>query len=329
MKVLVTGGTGFVGSAVVRKLATHNHDVRVLVRPSSPLSNIEGLEVELVHGDLTDGESVRRAIRNCDAVVHVAADYRLWVPQPEAMYEANVSGTRNILNAAIAEGVERLVYTSSVATLGLPKGEAASNEDTPAEPADLIGPYKKSKHAADQLVARTAEQSPMEIIIVHPSTPIGPRDIKPTPTGKIVIEAASGRMPAFVDTGLNVVHVDDVAQGHVLALECGRPGRRYILGGENLSLAQILGLIAEIMHQKAPKVRLPHGAVMPIAAVAEAWARISGSEPFVTRDGVRLARKRMYYSSDRAIEELGYQPRPVREALGDAISWFRQHGYVT
>lgn len=328
MKVLITGGSGFVGSAVVRKLIFRGHDVRVLVRHSSPLDNLEGLDVELAFGDLIEPQSVQQAMTGCEAVIHVAADYRIWVPQADKMFQANVDGTQNVLDGAIAAGIRRLVYTSSVATLGLPKGECAANEDTPIETTDLIGPYKTSKYVADKLVTKSAGGSAMEIVIVHPSTPIGPRDIRPTPTGKIVIEAASGRMPAFVDTGLNVVHVDDVAEGHALALERGLPGRRYILGGENMTLAEILRAIAEIVHQKAPKVRIPHGAVMPIAAIAEAWGHLTGKEPFVTRDGVKLARKRMFYSSDRAICELGYRPRPAREALGDAIDWFKQHGYV-
>lgn len=328
MKVLITGGSGFVGSAVVRKLIFRGHDVRVLVRPSSPLDNLEGLDVELAFGDLIEPQSVLQAMTGCEAVIHVAADYRIWVPQADRMFQANVDGTQNVLDGAIEAGIRRLVYTSSVATLGLPKGEYAANEDTPIETGDLIGPYKTSKYVADKLVTRSAGGSAMEIVIVHPSTPIGPRDIRPTPTGKIVIEAASGRMPAFVDTGLNVVHVDDVAEGHALALERGLPGRRYILGGENMTLAEILRAIADIVHQKAPKVRIPHGAVMPIAAIAEAWGHLTGKEPFVTRDGVKLARKRMFYSSDRAICELGYRPRPAQEALGDAIDWFKQHGYV-
>lgn len=328
MKVLITGGSGFVGSAVVRKLIFRGHDVRVLVRHSSPLGNLEGLDVELAFGDLIEPQSVQQAMTGCEAVIHVAADYRIWVPQADKMFRANVDGTQNVLDGAIAAGIRRLVYTSSVATLGLPKGECAANEDTPVETTDLIGPYKTSKYVADKLVTKSAGGSAMEIVIVHPSTPIGPRDIRPTPTGKIVIEAASGRMPAFVDTGLNIVHVDDVAEGHALALERGLPGRRYILGGENMTLAEILRAIAEIVHQKAPKVRIPHGAVMPIAAIAEAWGHLTGKEPFVTRDGVKLARKRMFYSSDRAVCELGYRPRPAREALGDAIDWFKQHGYV-
>jgi dihydroflavonol-4-reductase len=328
MKVLITGGSGFVGSAIVRKLIRRGHDIRVLVRPSSPLDNLEGLDVELVYGDLTESQSVQEAMAGCEAVVHAAADYRIWVPRADEMFQANVAGTQNVLNGALSVGVRRLVYTSSVATIGLPKGEYAANEDTPIEATDLIGPYKTSKYFADKLVTELAGRSDMEIVIVHPSTPIGPRDIRPTPTGKIVIQAASGRMPAFVDTGLNVVHVDDVAEGHALALERGIPGRRYILGGENMTLAEILRVIADIVHQRAPKLRIPHGAIMPIAALAEAWGRLTGKEPFVTRDGVRLARKRMFYSSERAIRELGYRHRPPQEALGDAIDWFKQHGYV-
>jgi dihydroflavonol-4-reductase len=328
MTALVTGASGFVGSAVVRALLDSGEAVRAFVRPSSDRRNLEDLKVGIEVGDLRDRASLDRAIKGCDTVFHVAADYRLWVPQPEEMFHANVDGTRNVMEAAGNAGVRRVVYTSSVATLGLPQSDEPANETTPVRERDIISPYKQSKYAAEALVKRMVEQG-LPAVIVHPSTPIGPRDVKPTPTGKIVVEAAKGRMPAFVDTGLNVVHVDDVAQGHLLAMERGQIGGQYILGAENLTLAEILGVVAEIVDRPAPKWRLPHDVVMPIAFLAELWARLTGREPFVTRDGVRLARKHMFFSSDHAIQALGYKPRPAKVAIADAVSWFNQHGYLS
>jgi dihydroflavonol-4-reductase len=329
MTALVTGASGFVGSAVVRALLERGETVRTFVRSSSDRRNLEDLKVEIEVGDLRDRASLDRATRGCDTVFHVAADYRLWVPQPDEMFSANVDGTRNVMEAAGNAGVRRIVYTSSVATLGLPQnGDVPANEDTPVRARDIISPYKQSKYAAEALVKRMVAEQGLPAVIVHPSTPIGPRDVKPTPTGKIVVEAARGRMPAFVDTGLNVVHVDDVAQGHLLAMERGSIGGQYILGAENLTLAEILAVVAETVHRPAPKWRLPHDVVMPIAFLAELWARLTGREPFVTQDGVRLARKRMFFSSDRAIQSLGYRPRPAKVAIADAVSWFNQHGYL-
>jgi dihydroflavonol-4-reductase len=328
MTALVTGASGFVGSAVVRALLDRGETVRAFVRPSSDLRNLENLKVGIETGDLRDRASLDRAVQGCDTVFHVAADYRLWVPQPDEMFSANVDGTRNVMEAAGNAGARRIVYTSSVATLGLPLSDEPANEQTPVKEGDIISPYKQSKYAAEALVKRMVAEQGLPAVIVHPSTPIGPRDVKPTPTGKIVVEAARGRMPAFVDTGLNVVHVDDVAQGHLLAMEHGAIGGQYILGAENLTLAEILGAVAEIVHRPAPKWRLPHDVVMPIAFLAELWARLTGREPFVTRDGVRLARKRMFFSSDHAIQALGYHPRPAKVAIADAVSWFNQHGYL-
>ncbi|HVZ02594.1 MAG TPA: hopanoid-associated sugar epimerase [Dongiaceae bacterium] len=328
MTALVTGASGFVGSAVARALLRRGETVRAFVRPSSDRRNLEDLDIEIEVGDLRDRASVDRAAKGCDTVFHVAADYRLWVPKPEDMFHANVDGTRNVMEAAASAGARRIVYTSSVATLGLPKGAEPANEQTPVKEGDIISPYKQSKFAAEALVKRMVREQGLPAVIVHPSTPIGPRDVKPTPTGKIVVEAAKGRMPAFVDTGLNVVHVDDVAEGHLLALDRGEIGGHYILGAENLSLAQILGTVAEIVHRPAPRFKLPHDMVMPIAYLAELWGKLTGREPFVTRDGVRLARKMMYFSSDHAIQSLGYRPRPARIAIADAVSWFSQHGYL-
>lgn len=328
MTVLVTGGTGFVGSAIVRRLLDAGLEVRVLARPRSNRANLEGLPVEIVEGDLLDPASLARAAKGCTAVFHAAADYRLWLPKPAQIYECNVEGTRNVLIAALEAGVSRVVYTSSVATLGLKPGGAPADEDTPVSIADMIGHYKRSKFLAESEVKRLAAQEGIPVVIVNPSAPVGPRDIKPTPTGRMIVEAAAGRMPAYVETGLNVVHVDDVAEGHLRAYERGRTGERYVLGGTNLTLREILTEIADLTGKRPPRVRLPHKVVMPIAYVAEAAARLTGTEPVATRDSVRMAKKLMYYSSDKARRELGFTPRPPRAALADAIAWFREHGYL-
>lgn len=328
MTALVTGAAGFIGSAVVRQLLERGEAVRAFIRPSSDRRNLEGLGVDIAVGDLTDRRSVEQAVQGCETVYHVAADYRLWVPKPEVMFAANVEGTRYVMEAAGAAGVRRIVYTSSVATLGLPVGAEPADEDTPASQADMIGPYKQSKYAAEAVVKRLIDDQGLPVVIVHPSTPIGPRDSKPTPTGKIVVDAACGRMPAFVDTGLNVVHVDDVAAGHLLAMDRGKIGEHYILGSENLTLAQILGIVAKLTNRPGPRFQIPHDVVMPIAGLAEIWARLTGREPFATRDGVRLSRKKMYFSSDRAIDRLGYRPRPAEAAIADAVDWFGRHGYL-
>jgi dihydroflavonol-4-reductase len=326
--VLVTGATGFVGSAVTRALLTQGRAVRVLVRRNSDRANLRGLKVERRDGALEDAASLAAALADCGALFHVAADYRLWVPKPEAMYHANVEGTRAVMQAALAQGVERIVHTSSVATLGIdPAGVA--DETTPNALDDMVGPYKRSKYLAEEIVHDMVAAQGLPAVIVNPSTPIGPGDIKPTPTGRMIVEAASGRMPAFVDTGLNLVHVDDVAAGHLLAEEKGRVGERYILGGENLTLREILRRIAALVGRRPPSLSLPITALMPVAVVAEAVARVTGKEPFVTGDGLRLARKTMFFSSGKAIDELGYAPRSADEALNDAVTWFRQAGMVT
>lgn len=327
MKTLITGATGFVGSAVLRKLLERGHETRALVRPTSDRRNLDGLEVETVEGDLTDPASLTKALVDCKALFHVAADYRLWVPRPEATYKANVDGTRHLCEAALRAGVERVVYTSSVATLGLlPNGEPA-DETTPVTLEDMIGHYKRSKFLAEEEVRRLARETDLQIVTVNPSAPVGPRDVRPTPTGRMVLDAARGRMPAYVDTGLNVAHVDDVAEGHLLAFEQGQPGERYILGGTNQTLREILTLVASICDRRPPRIRLPHGVVLPIAYASELWARVTGREPVTTVDGVRLARKRMFFSTEKAVRELGYRPRPPRDALEDAVEWFRGHGY--
>lgn len=326
LKVLVTGASGFIGSAVVRKLVASGYDVRVLVRATSPRDNIAGLTVETVTGDLLDADSLSASIRGCDALFHCAADYRIWVRDPDRMYRVNVDGTRALMRATLEAGVRRVVYTSSVATLTAATADRLGDETAPAMPEDWIGPYKRSKALAEAEVAKLVAEQGLPAVIVNPSTPMGANDIKPTPTGRIVIEAAAGRMPAFVDTGLNVVHVDDVAEGHLLAFEKGRLGERYILGGENMRLSEILAEVAALYGRKPPRIRLSHAAVMPIAVGAEIWGRISGQEPFVTLDGLRMARKLMFFSSHKAERELGYSPRPAREAIHSAVADFRRRG---
>jgi len=328
MTVLVTGASGFVGSAVARCLIDAGFSVRVLMRPDSDHRNIKGLSVEVAAGDLTDIASLERAVAGCRALFHVAADYRLWARDSAPMFRTNVDGTRHLMRVALAAGVERIVYTSSVATLGFRRDGQPADEDTPSAATNMIGAYKRSKFLAEAEVQRMIEDDGLPAVIVHPSAPVGPRDVKPTPTGRMILEAAMGRMPVYVDTGLNVVHVDDVARGHLLAFEKGALGQRYVLGGEDMSLKLILGEIAAITGRPPPRIRLPHNLILPIAVVVEAWMRLSGGgEPFVTVDGVLMAKKRMYFSSAKARRELGYDPRPAGEALADAVAWFRENGY--
>jgi len=324
MTTLLTGATGFVGSAVTRALLAAGHDVRVLVRVRSNRCNLDGLNVEIVTGDLNDCASLERSLLGCRALFHVAADYRLWVRDASSMYATNVDGTRSLMRAALDAGVERIVYTSSVATLGSFADGTEADETTPVSEADMIGPYKHSKYLAESVVRELIRKDGLPAVIVHPSTPIGARDIKPTPTGRLIAEAAAGRVPAYVDTGLNLVGVDDVARGHLLAYERGEVGRGYILGGENLSLKEILCRVAEIAGRRPPRVRLPRAPLLPLAYLAELWARRPGAhgEPLMTVDGVRLSGKKMYFSSRRANRELGYAPNPVAQSLRDAIEWF-------
>ena len=329
MTTLVTGATGFVGSAVARRLLAAGHQVRALVRPTSDRRNLEGLPVEIAVGDLTDSNSLRAALYGCRVLFHVAADYRLWVRDPRAMHAANVDGTVALMRAALEGQVEQIVYTSSVATLGLTRDSTPADEDTPVVLDDMIGPYKRSKFLAEREVRRLVDTEGLPAVIVNPSTPVGPGDAKPTPTGRMIVDAARGRVPAFVDTGLNVVHVDDVAEGHRLALERGRAGARYILGGENLTLREILTQIATITGHAPPRLRLPRVALYPLAYTAQAWARLSRrGTPLVTVDELRMARKRMFFSSARAERELGYRARPAAQALEDAVEWYREHGYL-
>lgn len=327
MTTLVTGGTGFVGAAVVRKLLARGDAVRVLARPGSDRGNLAGLDLEIVQGDLRLPETLPPACRGISALYHVAADYRLWVRDPQELLSANVEGTRNVLRAAAAAGAAEIVYTSSVAVMGIHKDGTPSDEKTPVSLDDMIGDYKRSKFLAETEVDRLVLEEGIPAIIVNPSTPVGPRDIKPTPTGRLIELAANGKMPAYVDTGLNIAHVDDVADGHLLAGARGAPGERYILGGEDMSLREILAEIAGLVGRRPPRVRLWRPAVYPVAVVAEAWARLSnGREPMVTLDGLRMSRKKMFFSSDKARRVLGYAPRPARAALEDAVAWLRDVG---
>jgi dihydroflavonol-4-reductase len=325
---LVTGATGFVGAAVARALAARGFPLRLLVRRASERKHIAGLEAELVEGDLNEPESLARAVKDCRYVFHVAADYRIWVPEPDAMIATNVRATESLLRLAHAAGVERIVYTSSVAALGLsPKGAPPAHENTPITYDKVVGTYKKSKFLAEQMALRLSDEG-IPVVIVNPAAPIGPGDVKPTPTGVMIRDAAMGRMPAYVDTGLSVVHVDDCAAGHLLALERGEIGERYILGGENISMGEVLRLVDEVTGKSGRRVKLPIGPLVPAAIVAEQVARITGNEPRLTRDHLKMARKTMYFSSAKAEAQLGYSYRPAREAVRDAIAWFEAHGYL-
>lgn len=328
MTTLVTGATGFVGSAVARVLAERGHDLRLLTRASSDRRNLEGLDAEVVTGDLTDAASLTRAAAGCRYVVHVAADYRVWVPNPDAMLRANVDGALAMVRAAAEAGAERIVHCSSVAALGQIGDGTPADEDTPTNEADFVGIYKRSKYLAERAVLDLARRESLPVVVVNPAAPVGPRDIKPTPTGKMILDAAAGRMPAYIDTGLNIVHVDDVAEGHVLALEKGRIGQRYILGGQDMPLRDILGLVADVVHRRPPFIRLPEAVVWPVAFAMEKLADLTGIAPMMTRDHLKMARKKMFYSSAKAMAELGYRPRPVREAVEDAVAWFKSSGML-
>lgn len=324
--VLVTGTSGFVGSAVARALAARGFHVRVLMRPTSDRRNIAGMDCEPVTGDMRDIASMTAAMKGARYLFHVAADYRLWAKDPQEIERNNLEGARATMGAALKAGVERVVYTSSVAALK--PGSGPVDETARHTPETVIGAYKRSKLLAEREVERLVAQENLPAVLVAPSTPIGPRDIKPTPTGRIIVEAATGRMPAFVDTGLNLVHVDDVAQGHLLALDKGRIGENYILGGDDVMLQAMLADIAALAGRKAPTIRLPRGPLFPLAWGAEAVARFTGREPMLTADALRMSRYRMFFSSAKAKRELGYQARPYRAGLEDALAWFGANGYL-
>jgi dihydroflavonol-4-reductase len=324
--ILVTGATGFVGAAVLRALADRGERVRVLARPTSPRGNLEGVACEVAEGDMTDAASMARAMEGVRFVYHVAADYRLWARDPGEIRRANLAGAKAVMEAALAAGVEKLVYTSSVATLRAADAATIVDETAPLAEREAVGAYKQSKVAAERLVEWMIAEEGLPAVIVNPSTPIGPRDIKPTPTGRMVLEAAQGKIPAFVDTGLNLVHVDDVASGHLLAMEKGRIGERYVLGGQDMSLKSMLADIAQLTGRKAPTVALPRTPLYPLAYVAEGIAQVTGKEPMLTRDALKMASHHMFFSSAKAARELGYEARPHTEALADAIAWFRAAG---
>jgi dihydroflavonol-4-reductase len=326
--ILVTGASGFVGSAVARLLLASGHEVRVLVRPTSARTNLADPRLDVVVGDLRDAASLARAMTGITDLFHVAADYRLWARDPGDIVRTNVEGTRALMAAALNAGVARIVYTSSVATLASLPDRLPSDETHPLAADKAVGAYKCSKVLAERLVEAMVANEKLPAVIVNPSTPIGPGDARPTPTGRIVIEAASGRMPAYVDTGLNLVHVDDVAAGHIAAWQKGCVGERYILGGQDVLLGDMLREIARQVGRPPPQVRLPRRLIFPIAYAAEAAAHFTGREPFVTVTGLRLAKDHMFFSSAKAERELGYTARPYREAVADAIAWFRQHGYL-
>lgn len=320
--ILVTGASGFVGWHVARLLADAGHTVRALVRKGSA---VPGLAVQVFEGDLRDARSVQQAILGCGAVFHVAADYRLWAKDREEIFETNVRGTAQLLELASIEGVERFVYTSTVGCIGIPE-DGFGTEETPVDPRQMMGAYKESKYLAEQSVLRLAEQG-FPAVIVNPTAPVGERDVKPTPTGRIILDFLRGRMPAYIDTGLNVVDVEDVARGHLLAFEHGTPGERYILGSENLTMREILEILAEESGRRAPSLKLPYGVAMAIAVADTALSAVTGREPRAPVDAVKMARKKMFVSCAKAERELGYRAAPARQGLAKAIRWFRANGY--
>ena len=329
MKIFLTGATGFVGHHVARALADSGAKLRLLVRKTSNLANLEGIDGETEVGDLSNPASYASALKGCDAVVHVAADYRLWIPDPEAMYRANVDGTRDLLKLARDAGVKRFVYTSSVATMHFHRDGTVINEDTPVSLRDMVGHYKRSKFLAEQQAIAAAEDG-QRVIILNPTTPIGPNDSKPTPTGQIFVDFLNGRFPAYMDTGMNLVDVAEVARAHVSALTKGQSGHRYILGGENLTFKQILDKMSAITGIPSPKTRIPF-AIAATYAFFEEWitGRMRGKEPRATLEEVRMGRKKMFASSMHAQQELGFRIVPVYPAMRAAIEWFRTNGYTS
>lgn len=328
MKTLVTGGTGFVGANVVRALLKRGAEVRALVRPRSDTQNLDSLDVELVAGDLRDRGSLEAAIDGCDIVYHVAAMYALWAHHPQEIYDINVTGTVNLLEAAAQAGVRKVVYTSSVATIGLPKDGTPGSEDIPLAAEDMVSDYKRSKYLAEQEVLRYAQRG-LPVVIVNPSFPVGAWDVKPTPSGQMIVNFLRGKIPAYVDTGLNVIDAEDVAVGHILAAERGRIGERYILGHANLTLPELFLLLAQVSGRRAPRFRVPYGIAYLSACVSEVVARtITHKPPFATLAGVKLSRKRMFFDASKAVRELGLPQTPAPEALRKAVQWFREHGYA-
>jgi dihydroflavonol-4-reductase len=328
MTTLVTGATGFVGSHVARQLAGRGERVRVLVRPTSRREALDGAGVEFFEGDLREAASVERAMQGVEQVFHVAADYRLWTRRPEELYESNVEGTKRLLHAAQRAGVKKIVYTSTVATIAVPREGSLPSEETRAELGEMIGHYKRSKFLAEEEAKKAAAEG-IPVVIVNPTAPVGPGDWKPTPTGKIIVDFLNGKMPAYVDTGLNVAGVEDIALGHLLAAEKGRIGERYILGGRNMSLKEILRALAAISGKRAPRVRLPHALAMAAGYADEIFSRLAGREPQIPVEGVKMSRHKMFVASDKATRELGYAPAAVEKALERAVHWYEGNGYVT
>ncbi|MBI3318548.1 MAG: NAD-dependent epimerase/dehydratase family protein [Candidatus Omnitrophica bacterium] len=324
---LVTGGTGFVGAHVVRELLKRGSRVRVLIRKESPLKNLEGLEVDRCVGDLLDRESIRRAMKGCRFLYHVAADYRLWTPDPAVLYRVNVQGTRNVLQAALEAKIERMVYTSTVGALGIPHDGTPGREDSPVSLSDMVGHYKRSKFLAETEVT-SASRAGLPVVIVNPSTPVGSMDVKPTPTGQMIVDFLNHRMPAYVETGLNLVDVEAVAQGHLLAMERGEAGRKYILGERNLTLKEILELLSKITRIPAPTVRLPQPVALGWAVLSTGMSALTKRPPRIPLEAVRICGKKMFFDSSRAVRELGFPQMPVEEALSKAVDWFRRNGYV-
>lgn len=327
-RVLVTGATGFVGANVARLLLERGDEVRVLARAGSARTNLDGLPVEVAEGDLRDPDAVRRAVRGCRRVFHVAADYRFWAPDPRELWESNVGGTRNVMEAALAEDVERVVHTSTVGTIGLAGLPAPCDERTAHAPGQLTSHYKRSKLEAER-VALSYVAGGLDVVAVNPSAPVGPWDVKPTPTGRILVDFARGKLPAYVDTGLNVIHVRDVAAGHLLAAERGRAGERYILGHRNMTLAEILAELAAILGRPAPRVRLPYAVAWAAGAVSTGVATfVTRRPPGIALESVRMARRRMFFDAGKAVRELGLPQTPVRAAFEDALAWFAERGYL-
>jgi len=326
-KVFITGATGFIGATLARELIQEGCEVKALVRPGSVRTNLSGLPIQFHEGDLRDAESLEKGLEGCDTLFHAAADYRLWTRTPEGMYDVNVGGTRAILEAALKRNLSRVVYTSSVGTLGNPGDGTPGTEDTPVSFREMVGHYKKSKFLAEREAEKFIQRG-LPLVIVNPSTPVGRLDIKPTPTGKIIVDFLNRRMPAYLDTGLNLIDVEDCAKGHILAARYGRTGEKYILGNQNLTLRDIFFLLEEISGVRAPRVRLPYTPILLAAYANEAISRVTGREPLIPLAGVRMAGKLMYFEPSKAIRELGLPQQPVKAALEKAVEWFRAEGYV-
>jgi dihydroflavonol-4-reductase len=327
MKTFITGATGFLGASIVRELLRDGNEVRALVRKGADTANLAGLDVEMWQGDLRDGEGLKQGLKGCDVLYHAAADYRLWTRDPSEMYRTNVDGTVAILEEALANGVSRVVYTSSVGTLGNPGDGTPGNEETPVRFSDMVGHYKKSKFLAEREAERFVERG-LPLVIVNPSTPVGPLDIKPTPTGRIIVDFLNRKMPAYLDTGLNIIAVEDCARGHILAAQKGQVGRKYILGNTNLTLREIFATLEEITGLAAPRVRLPYTPILLAAYINEGISKLTGRQPLIPLAGVQMAAKFMYFDPARAVRELGLPQTPIAEALQRAVEWFRHNGYA-